>query len=279
MRGYGMEADLWSVGVILHLVVRGHLPFEGSTREEVMARTAQAKLDFNHSVWRSWTRQGRDFVARLLAKNPKERISAKDALEHPWMFVELPPLPATGTLSQPAPTKPSLAVGSPVTSGGGGGGRGGAAGGAGEGGPSAAPRFRPAAAVAATASPQAAVTRTPPMHPRSLEPASSPAAGAAGLPIAMAAVARASASTDGASGPTPAAGSTPSAVPSTTPSTSAAGGSSHASPSLAAQPAPAAAAADLPSLASTGAQGGVDIHAGASVHVHVPEPPSHTSPG
>ncbi len=38
--------------------VRGHLPFEGSTREEVMARTAQAKLDFNHSVWRSWTRQG-----------------------------------------------------------------------------------------------------------------------------------------------------------------------------------------------------------------------------
>ena len=28
---------------------------------------------------------GRDFVARLLAKNPKERISAKDALEHPWM--------------------------------------------------------------------------------------------------------------------------------------------------------------------------------------------------
>ncbi len=28
---------------------------------------------------------GRDFVARLLAKNPKERINAKDALEHPWM--------------------------------------------------------------------------------------------------------------------------------------------------------------------------------------------------
>ena len=45
-------------GVVFCCRVRGHLPFEGSTREEVMARTAQAKLDFNHSVWRSWTRQG-----------------------------------------------------------------------------------------------------------------------------------------------------------------------------------------------------------------------------
>ena len=57
---------------------------------------------------------GREFVQRLLAKNAKDRISAKDALAHPWMSLDLPPILATGTLSQPKPATMLSRKGSPA---------------------------------------------------------------------------------------------------------------------------------------------------------------------
>jgi calcium/calmodulin-dependent protein kinase I len=109
LRGYGREADLWSIGIILWLVVRGRLPFEGDDKEAVIRATLEARLDFTHPVWAAWTPDGVDFVRRILQRDPAARLTARQALQHPWLCVNdgqgiMPVAPsAQSPVQQPAP--------------------------------------------------------------------------------------------------------------------------------------------------------------------------------
>eukprot|EP00968_Pinguiococcus_pyrenoidosus_P018191 scaffold1867_cov247-Pinguiococcus_pyrenoidosus.AAC.28 len=88
LTGYGKETDIWSLGVIMFLLLRGKLPFDGEDREEIIDRTINANLKKLMAGDKKWSRlspEAQDLMSRMLEKAPKNRISARGALRHPWM--------------------------------------------------------------------------------------------------------------------------------------------------------------------------------------------------
>jgi calcium/calmodulin-dependent protein kinase I len=71
MQGYGKEADLWSVGVILFLLLCGKLPFDGDDHNEIIRSTIQADLKVNPTVWSKLGEDAKSLITSLLNKNPK----------------------------------------------------------------------------------------------------------------------------------------------------------------------------------------------------------------
>merc|ERR1712087_987221 len=84
MKGYGRKVDLWSLGCIMHLLLRGVLPFDGHSKDEVVEKTLNKKLNLSHKKWDRVSGDAKDLIAKLLIKDPVKRISLENALKHRW---------------------------------------------------------------------------------------------------------------------------------------------------------------------------------------------------
>jgi len=85
-RGYGQAADCWSVGVCLFILLSGYAPFSGADEKAVLRAVRSAKgPDFDDPAWEAVSGGARGLVARLLDPNPATRLTAADALRHPWV--------------------------------------------------------------------------------------------------------------------------------------------------------------------------------------------------
>lgn len=88
---YNEKCDLWSCGVILYILLCGCPPFSADTDEEIFAKIKIGKYQFKGSVWNNISEEAKDLIKELLTKDIDKRLSAKQALEHPWfqnMFSE-----------------------------------------------------------------------------------------------------------------------------------------------------------------------------------------------
>jgi len=80
---YGKTVDLWSTGVILYILLFGFPPFWEEDQDEMFEKIRKGDYEFPDNM--TITPQAKDLIQRLLTVDPSKRITAKAALEHPWI--------------------------------------------------------------------------------------------------------------------------------------------------------------------------------------------------
>eukprot|EP00930_Biecheleria_cincta_P071180 TRINITY_DN58700_c0_g1_i1.p1 TRINITY_DN58700_c0_g1~~TRINITY_DN58700_c0_g1_i1.p1 ORF type:complete len:636 (+),score=98.98 TRINITY_DN58700_c0_g1_i1:95-2002(+) len=86
-RKYDQACDIWSCGVILHVLLCGYLPFLGAdaTKESIRKSIKKAKLRLTGTHWADLSHICVEIVGELLKVNPSQRLTAKGALDHKWL--------------------------------------------------------------------------------------------------------------------------------------------------------------------------------------------------
>jgi len=83
--GYGKEVDMWSIGVITYILMCGFPPFYGDTVPEIFEQIMEANFDYPEEYWNTVSKDAKDFINKLLVVDSDKRMSAVDALKHPWL--------------------------------------------------------------------------------------------------------------------------------------------------------------------------------------------------
>ncbi|CAM9657996.1 unnamed protein product, partial [Hapterophycus canaliculatus] len=77
---------MWSMGVIFYTLLGGYHPFHDERQPRLFRRIRDGSFVFHDELWDSTSDQAKDFVGRCLVVDPQKRMTAKQALEHPWML-------------------------------------------------------------------------------------------------------------------------------------------------------------------------------------------------
>ncbi|KAK1587542.1 hypothetical protein Q3G72_014008 [Acer saccharum] len=79
-RSYGAEADIWSAGVILYILLSGVPPFWGENEQGIFDAVLWGHIDFSSDPWPSISSSAKDLVKKMMCADPKERLSAVEVL-------------------------------------------------------------------------------------------------------------------------------------------------------------------------------------------------------
>lgn len=84
-RNYDEKCDVWSCGVIMYVMLCGYPPFSGKTSKEIFQKIKVGKYSFDPEDWGKISDEAKKLIKKMLAYNPADRISAKDAFNDPWI--------------------------------------------------------------------------------------------------------------------------------------------------------------------------------------------------
>lgn len=85
---YYYDADSWSCGVVLFLLLGGYPPFQDANHRGLFRKIRAADYVFHEQYWDHVSIEAKQLIASLLVVDQKHRMKPKDALESAWMLTE-----------------------------------------------------------------------------------------------------------------------------------------------------------------------------------------------
>uniref|UniRef100_A0A7N6A9P7 calcium/calmodulin-dependent protein kinase n=1 Tax=Anabas testudineus TaxID=64144 RepID=A0A7N6A9P7_ANATE len=82
---YGKPVDMWACGVILYILLVGYPPFWDEDQHKLYQQIKAGAYDFPSPEWDTVTPEAKNLINQMLTINPAKRITADQALKHPWV--------------------------------------------------------------------------------------------------------------------------------------------------------------------------------------------------
>ncbi|OWM84035.1 hypothetical protein CDL15_Pgr004467 [Punica granatum] len=82
---YGPEADVWTAGVILYILLSGVPPFWAETQQGIFDAVLKGHIDFESDPWPVISESAKDLIRKMLCSCPSDRLTAHQVLCHPWI--------------------------------------------------------------------------------------------------------------------------------------------------------------------------------------------------
>jgi calcium-dependent protein kinase len=83
-RNYTEKCDVWSCGIIMYILLTGLPPFNGDSDEEIVTKIKNGRFNMDKYPWPIISSQAKDLIKKLLEFDPHKRVTAEEALSHPW---------------------------------------------------------------------------------------------------------------------------------------------------------------------------------------------------
>jgi len=101
LNGYGKEVDMWSIGVIMYILLCGFPPFYEESNAQLFKAIMEGRFSYPAPYWSGVSDSAKDLINKLLVVDPKKRLTAEQALQHPWI---------AGTTANPEPLQNEVIV-------------------------------------------------------------------------------------------------------------------------------------------------------------------------
>ncbi|KDN52753.1 Pkinase-domain-containing protein [Tilletiaria anomala UBC 951] len=84
-KGHGKAVDMWGIGVICYTLLCGYTPFRSDDPSKLSEETQRGKIEFHDRYWKKVSNEAKDFVKACLTVDAAKRLTADEAMRHPWL--------------------------------------------------------------------------------------------------------------------------------------------------------------------------------------------------